>query len=305
MVSYAPNVTARRILIAVLAFAMAAAFIFVSAVAPADGKGKDPKEYSVTVTPDSANLGVSTEYTVTFKNLSDNTVTQRAGAFSIDFGDQDFVVDSTLAEIEATLSNTSNRSWIVESISGDEVIISATSGGERIHIDESVTFKLLATGTSAGPKTLETAGDQEAGGDFNGGSKFDQPPKFGKPQITVVQVATPCLTNGSNECEVNDPDGEWKGDLSCIALCGFLINDEGGIVADITVLTNGNLILTLTTTVKGPAPGKASVTVDGKTLPDCGTSENSENCVHINKVKGTPFTQYTVFWNGDPNFRFR
>jgi hypothetical protein len=304
---YAPTTRARRILIAVLAFAMAAAFAFVASAAPADA-ARDEKTYSVTVVPDEANVGEAKSYTVTFTNETSNTVTQRAGAFSIDFGGAGFQ-SVTVNETATNPQSSTGQDWELVSTAGGNVVISATSGGERIPIGESVTVVVTATHNSPGLKTLDSAGDQEHHGDFNGGSKFDQPPKNGKPTINIVSVAIPC----PGGCPIVDDD--FTADLECGAQCAYLQNPVSGTtVADITVFEDGTIVFTLETTGKGPPPGSAFVEVDlngdgdfndpGEgPLPPCGTN-GPPKCVHINRIHGN-HTQYIVFYDGDPRFRFR
>ena len=304
---YAPTTRAHRILIALLAFALAVALAIVASVAPADAK--DEKTYSVTVVPGSVNAGAQETYTVTFSNLLANTVTQRAGVFRIDFGAAGFAIDSSTGDVDSTLTVTNGRAWEAVSVSGGVVVVSAESGGERIRIGESVSFDVTATApNSAGLRTLESAADQADHGNFRGGSAFDKLANADKPTINVVVVPTPCFGG----CMIEEDT--FDADLGCGATCSFLLGAVSGTtVADITVFEDGNIVLVLETTEKGPSPGSASVQVDINNdgdfddegegpLPPCGVN-GPPKCVHINRIHGN-HTQYTVFYSGDPRFKF-
>ena len=293
MVSYAPNVTARRILIVLLAFAMAVAVTFVASVAPADA-AKDKKEYAAEVgTPPSSVAaivgGPGSGTTVTFTNVSD-TSTQLAGSFSVAFPSPDFTVTA------ASLTSSSGHAWSVLSTSGNTVVVSADSGGERLGILETVVVDVDFDAPASGSFQLTTAADQQAGGVFSGGNEF----KLVGPEPTLV-IPTPCVA----PCELGE-DNVWGALLTCTD-CAFIINLAGEDIANFDVLftgAEGTITIVMTTFKKGPAPGEAEVEVNGKILPDCGIGGEEVNCVHINRVQGN-HTQYTVFWNGDPNFRFR
>jgi hypothetical protein len=304
---FAPTTRANRILIAVLAFALAVALAIVASVAPADAK--DEKTYSVTVVPPSVNAGAQETYTVTFTNLLENTVTQRAGAFRIDFGGAGFAVDSSATDVDNSLVVTNNRAWEAVSVSGGIVVVSAESGGERIRIGESVTFQVVATAPpTAGLRTLESAADQADHGNFRGGSAFDKLANVDKPTINVVSVPVECFGG----CMI--VESTFTADLECGDTCSYLLGAVSGTtVADITVFEDGSIVLVLETIGKGPAPGSASVQVDINNdgdfddegegpLAPCGVN-GPPKCVHINRINGN-HTQYTVFYSGDPRFVF-
>ena len=109
-----------------------------------------------------------------------------------------------------------------------------------------------------------------------------------------------------------DPDGNWV--ASCVGCDdGTEINifNPGNDVAFIEVTDDNDFRIVLTTTRKGPPPGRAFVEVDEEidledaiTLSKCGKKgRNGTNCVHINRVRGAR-TQYTVFYFDDPFIRF-
>jgi hypothetical protein len=113
-------------------------------------------------------------------------------------------------------------------------------------------------------------------------------------------------------CEsFNDPNEEWS--ASCEGCSGsVVIREPNGDLADVQVTGSTAFSLTLTSTGKGTNPGKASVEVIDNApkfeglLPACGRNgtEPITNCVHINRVNGN-HTEYTIFFDDDPRFRFR
>ncbi len=188
--NYASNSQTRQVLIALMAFLLAAGVASVGYSAPANASSinGDDKDYSATVAPTSVAGSSTTTFTVTFKNEDTNTFTQRAGSFFVDFGQAGF------SEVSATESATNpqtsdGRDWEVVSAVDGLIIISAVGGGERIGVGETVSVDVEATAPawslSAGnEKSLETGGDQEAHGDFGGGNEFTlQGPA---PTITVT-----------------------------------------------------------------------------------------------------------------------
>lgn len=302
-IMYAPSHRARRVVIAILAFALAIGFALLATTAPADAK--DEKNYQVTVDPDEVGGGSTHDFTVTFLNPTSNTSTQKAGTFSIDFGGSGFGVNSSATEIEDTLTASGGQDWDVISTSGGEIVVSAASGGERISVSQTVSFVVNATAPiSPGLRTLATDGDQEDHGNFRGGNRFTL--KGDPATINVVAVPTSC----GSECPLGEP-GVWNATLQCSVACSYLIQpDETGTFAVFDVFAsekdeNGQLFIyiLLETAGKGPSPGTAFVEVEGfGTLPVCGTN-GPPNCVHIQRVAGN-HTQYEVFWTEDPRFKF-
>lgn len=117
-----------------------------------------------------------------------------------------------------------------------------------------------------------------------------------------------CSEGGCESFE--DPDGEWF--ATCDGCTGqVIIKDPGNNVAEIVVTGKTPFKLILTTTGKGPNPGKASVDIDNdldgtfeSTLARCGKmGAGDANCVQIQRAGG--HTQYTVFYQDDPGFSFR
>ena len=206
--TYAPTNGARRILIAVLAFALAAAVAFAASVAPAGAGEGDDKQYSVEITsPVPAEVdGKATEtFTVQFKNIDDNTVTQKAGSFFVDFSDG-FTVNSASITNDGEASG--GQAWEVVSTAGDNVIISALNGGERILVTETVSVAVNVTAdpfriSGGNNKQLTTGGDQQDHGDFSGGNEFIR--KGPEPSITITfgGELKDC-TQGQGKCTTNE-----------------------------------------------------------------------------------------------------
>ena len=114
----------------------------------------------------------------------------------------------------------------------------------------------------------------------------------------------------------------FTGTITCDATCGVVTEEENGMVNEngdflrVVVSEDPEDPLTFTIVMesdgKGTSPGKASVDIDGASkfpngpLPLCGKkgTEPTTNCVHINRINGN-HTQYTVFFDDDPRFRFR
>jgi hypothetical protein len=305
---------ARHVLIAVLAFLLTVAFAFAASAEPASA-ARDVKQYSVTPRHENAvtiNAGTPTDVVVTFKNEGP-TNTQRAGAFFADFGAMNLDVTGVrIAGCTTTCPSgtaSGGQNWVVVSGQGDDkVVISAFDGGNRIGVGETVSAVVTVTGLAGGVYPIPTGADQEHHGDFNGGSAFDQPPRYGELEITVVVVATSCKTGDEDNCDL--AGSGFTASLTCGAACSYLVNTAGsGLVADITINTDGSIYMKLTTTGKGPSPGNAYVQVEYpegsgqyKTLPSCGTN-GPPTCSHIYRVSGN-HTEYEVFWNGDPRLKF-
>ena len=302
IVSNVPTIRARRILIALLTFALAAAFVLVASIAPADA-AKDKKLYSLS--PHSQEVEDSA--TFTFTNES-GTNTQLVGSYSILF-------PAGFTGLDATVSSPAGTTWVVLSSPGDNpVIVSAASGGNRVGIlpgsNEVEVVVTWAAGSPTGSQILTTAADQQAGGQFGGGNEFKPIDKGDEasdlhPEI-VVCGATLC--GAGFEAEL----------LNC-PLCTLTEGDPPdpgtGLKADLIVAgETGTFILVLTTTTgKAGPPGKAFVEVfgsvkfnDGDHLPDCGLkgADPVVNCVHINRVSGNNL-EFTVIFDEDPNFKFR
>lgn len=112
------------------------------------------------------------------------------------------------------------------------------------------------------------------------------------------------------DCEI---EGEgYTGEITCEGSCTVGVNPNSGAIADLGVATTNPFVLVIVTDDKGPSPGKASVEVLDNApkfegfLPKCGEkgTEPTTNCVHINRVNGN-HTEYTIFFDDDPRFKFR
>lgn len=246
---YAPNERVRRILVAVLAFALAVGFAFVASTAPA-GAAKDEKNYTAEFTAPSAEPtvvgGVTTDYVVKFTNVVDNTVTQKAGTFSVDFG-FGFTINA-----KPTV-NAGTHAWEVVSWSNGEVVVSAQSGGERIGVGESVSVSIKATAPSVSQTyTVATAADQEDHGNFRGGNRFTTTSVL-RVTVVAVDAGGPYSGNeGSNIAVAGSPGvgGAITGvawTASGPASCTFA--NSGAASTTVNCDDNGNYTLTYTVTV--------------------------------------------------------
>lgn len=101
----------------------------------------------------------------------------------------------------------------------------------------------------------------------------------------------------------------FTGEIACEGECVVEVTSGEGQDPEVTVATSQPFKLVITTEEKGPSPGQAFVEIteagdkDG-ILPNCGASGDTTNCVQIRRVQGN-HTQYCVFFDGDPRFRFR
>ena len=172
----------RRTLAAILAFALAIGIAIAVPTAPA--KASDAKDYSATVVATSVAGTATDTFTVTFKNETTNTYTQRAGSFFVDFGQGGFTDVSAATPVAG-----GGQSWELVSEANGLIVISATAGGERIGVGETVSVDVQATAPAwslagGNDKMLSTGGDQQAYGDFGGGNEFTL--QGGTPTITVT-----------------------------------------------------------------------------------------------------------------------
>lgn len=289
---YAPTTRARRVFIALLAFALAVALAIVASNAPAEAK--DPKVY--TATPHEQ-VAVNSSVALTFTNETE-TETQLAGSFSILF-------PAGFVDLNATVQSPAGTTWNVLSQTGDNpVIVSAASGGDRIGIGpaNAVTVTVSWSDAPSGTHRLTTDGDQQAGGVFKGGNDFN--PLTSEdlhPEITVCGF-TLCAANFNAEISCSDecdatvggaPVGQYEVSVE------FVGKDDD---------FKGLIIVTLTTTDgKAPNPGKAFVQVEGVTIDQCGVSGSppQTNCFHVNRAPPGKNLEYIVIWDLDPRFRFR
>jgi PKD domain len=243
--SLAP-VRARRVLIALLAFMLGVAFVVVSLTAPANAK--DDKNYTVEFTspspPATVVGGLASDYVVKFTNAEDNTVTQKAGTFLVDFGA--FHVNSV------TINSASGHNWAA-SVSGNQVTLTAASGGERIGVGENVTITVNATAPSSSMTyTLATAADQEDHGNFRGGNKFTTESVL---NVTVVAVDAGGPYTGDEGADIAIAGSPGVGgaitgvgwDVDNHARCAF--DDSGAASTTVSCDDNGSYTLTYTVTV--------------------------------------------------------
>jgi len=129
--------------------------------------------------------------------------------------------------------------------------------------------------------------------------------------VTGINSETITVTPVCSEetCEFEDPEGDWEAEITCDGDCEITVNPNGDDVANITVDSDDPYKLIVTTTGQGTPPGRAEVIVDADDNEKDGVMEkcvggNESDCVKITRVKGA-HTQYCVFFDGEPNFRFR
>jgi len=217
---FAPNERARRIVITLLAFLLAAAFAVAASATPAHAD--DPKEFNAFV----GDLGVAPAdqefviidalapgLTVTFENPIFNTQTQKAGSFSIEFPSE-FDSPTPGAITFHPASGTQNWTAAVE---GNKVIIFANTGGDRISVSEAVSVDVTFNAADEGLFALSETdldGDQQAGGNFGGeGNTFTL---ANNPPTIIVGEATAC------EAGVGGAEGQ-----ACRATLAGNTNDSG------------------------------------------------------------------------------
>lgn len=320
--TFAPNERARRILTVLLAFALAAAFAVAASIAPA--QAADAKFYTATPHTQGA-VGSSVE--ITFTNVSP-TDTQDAGSFYLGFP-AGFVISNAVITSGTGGETNGGQDWEVLSgkntLPTNPVIISATSGGQRMPENDFVTVNVTWSAAPSGTQLLDTKGDQQAGGVFKGGNDFKPFDKSAEasdlhPEITTCATSF-CLAGEGFELELTCVDAD------CTAVDESPPFDpkepfEATVVVD---PKTGTLVMVLTTIGKGPAPGNAEIIKDADNdgdfnvddpndltsidfaLPNCGDAGTAPvtSCVHINRVDGN-HTEYTVFLTADdPRFRFR
>ncbi len=236
---YAPTVRARRILIAVLAFALAVGFAVAASIAPA--QADDPKQYSVTISDADEGPGDEVEVdesppnrtvTLTFANVFD-TNTQRLGAALADFGDTaDLDVVSAGVPVAPI-----GKTWIATVDQGANTVTlqAASSGNDRLVEGESVSVDVsIATASGTHPPTsfdIVTAADQQSDDpDFGGGNEFvPVPPDDGIVHITVIGGIEQTCNAEQEKCSTGQDNGASTDCIDCKADGVLIVDHQAGI----------------------------------------------------------------------------
>ncbi len=191
--TFVPNERARRFVIALLAFLLAAAFAVAASTAPAEA-AKTNRFYAADIfVGNPVESGDNShDLFVTFENLGP-TVTQQAGSFRVDFTGR--FIDRGGSINSYQITDASGHTWVPVSDQDDpEVVISALDGGHRIGVGETVTVKVNIEAPpfffgeeDPNEYPLDTAGDQEDHGNFKPGSnRFTLGPGEEAPEVLVV-----------------------------------------------------------------------------------------------------------------------
>ncbi len=201
MISFAPSIRVRRILIVLLAFLLAAAFAVAASTAPA--QADDAKQFKVFV-GEAPPLGVppagDTQVTVeqgedialifTFENPDEDTNTQQAGSFQVVLpaGFENLETGAITLTPASGPNQDASGTWTADTTGSDTVVLFANSGGDRLGIDEKISLEVTFDATTLGtfgPSDFMITADQQAGGPPDGGGNtFVQ--ANDSPTITVV-----------------------------------------------------------------------------------------------------------------------